>query len=133
MDASSILVAVPNSRLATALAGALSEYLPGIVVDTGPVEHGAGGVVVTTPASCSPSECRRLALEGTRLIVISPMALLSERRLYEEAGAFAYLPMQIDATELIANAVKLALRHGHLLDGRDARTAFSQEVSPRPC
>lgn len=89
--------------------------------------------MVTTPASCSPSECRRLALEGTRLIVISPMALLSERRLYEEAGAFAYLPMQIDATELIANAVKLALRHGHLLDGRDARTAFSHEVSPRPC
>lgn len=133
MDASSILLAVPNSRLASALTGALTEFLPGIVVETGPVEHGAGGVVVTTPASCSASECRRLALEGTRIIVISPMALIAERRLYEEAGAFAYLPMQIDATELIANAVKLALEHGHLIDGRDSRTAFSHEVSPKAC
>ena len=133
METDSVVVAVPNPRLGKALEVALAELLPGIVVTSGPIEHGVGGVVVTTPGACSPPECRRLHEQGTRIIVLSPMALASERRLYEGAGAFAYLPMQIDATELIANAVRLAVHNRHLAEGRDSRTAFSHEVSPRPC
>lgn len=124
---------MPNPRLGKALGAALMELLPGIVIESGAVERGVGGVVVTTPGACSIPECRRLAQQGTRLIVISPMALVSERRLYESAGAFAYLPMQIDATDLIANAVRLALRGRQRGDTRDSRTTFNHEVSPRAC
>ena len=61
------------------------------------------------------------------------MALISERRLYESAGAFAYLPMQIDATDLIANAVKLAVHSRQRADATESRTTFNQEASPRAC
>lgn len=128
-----MLVAVPNPRLGNALRGALADLLDGVVVESGSLSDGPGGVVVTTPAACSPVDCRRLAQQGTRLIVISPMALVAERRMYESSGAFAYLPMQIDATELIANAVKLALHHHQRAEGRDSLTARSHELSPRAC
>ncbi len=124
---------MPNARLGQALGTALREFLPGVPIESGDLEDGSGGVVIAAPGSCSPSECRRLAQQGTRIIVISPIALVSERRIYEEAGVFAYLPMQIDATELIANAVKLAIRHGHRRDGWESRTTSSHELSPRAC
>ncbi len=133
MDAGSVFVSVPSPLLERALHGALAELLPDVVVENGSLDMGAGGVVVTTPAACSPAECRRLTAEGTRLIFISPIPVTAERELYEGAGAYAYLPMQIDATHLLANAVKLALAGDHGGVALESRTAFSQDMSSSAC
>ncbi|MCC6960295.1 MAG: hypothetical protein IT301_10645 [Dehalococcoidia bacterium] len=133
MEAGSVFVSVPSALLEKALHGALAELLPDVVVENGSLEQGASAVVVTTPAACSPAECRRLAAQGTRIIVISPIPMAVERELYEGAGAYAYLPMQIDATHLLANAVKLALAGDHGGVVLESRTAFSQDMSSSAC
>ena len=133
MDAGSVFVSVPSPLLERALHGALAELLPDVVVENGSLEQGAGAVVVTTPAACSPAECRRLAAQGTRIIVISPIPMAVERELYESAGAYAYLPMQIDATQLLANAIRLALSRDQGSIVLDSRTALSQDMSSSAC
>lgn len=127
-------MAVPDSRLGAALQTALGQLLPGVFLERGDLMECEHDVVVTVPGACSPADCRKLATNGARVIILSPMALLSERRLYEAAGAFAYLPMQIDATTLIANTIELALIHLQGFEpATDSRTAVSHEPSPRAC
>lgn len=127
-------MAVPDSRLGAALQTALGQLLPGVLLERGDLMECEHDVVVTVPGACSPVDCRKLATNGARVIILSPMALLSERRLYEAAGAFAYLPMQIDATTLIANTIELALIHLQGFEpATDSRTAVSHEPSPRAC
>lgn len=132
VEAANVVVSVPNARLGRALEQALSDLLPGFTVETGEPEEGTGAIVVATPGTCSLLDCRRLVKEGTRVILISPTAMVAERRLYEEAGAFAYFSMQIETTNLIANAVRLAAGTAHSPE-RASRTTASHELSPRPC
>lgn len=127
-----MVVAVPNPRLGKALVATLSDLLPGIGIAPGPSHDGIGRIVVTTPAACPVQECRSLVNAGTRVIIISPIPLVSERRLYEEAGAFCYLPMAIDATTLVANAIRLAGVYREV-EPIEARATCSQESSPKAC
>ena len=132
MDTSSVIVAVPIPRLGSALVSALSDLLPGVTIESGTLDEGIGRIVVTTPSACSPLECRNLVNTGARVIIMSPIALASERRLYEEAGAFSYLPMAIGNTGLIANAIRLAGAY-RFAEPMTSCATLSQESSPRAC
>ncbi|MEO8539308.1 MAG: hypothetical protein ABI577_06165 [bacterium] len=131
MEAKVVTIAVSNPRLGHALEVALADQLPGFGFSIGTVDDVDCETVVTTPSCCSLADCRRLVASGATVIIISSIALRSEQILYEEAGASSYLPMSIDATHLIAHAVKRAATRQ-----RDERTAscttLSQDRSPRP-
>jgi hypothetical protein len=127
------VVSVLNPRLGKALVTALSEMLPGIGIAPGSLHDGIGQIVVTAPAACPATECRSLVNAGSRVIILSPIPLASERRLYEEAGAFCYLPMAIDTTTLVANAIRLAGGYRAAVEPIEARATCSQESSPSAC
>lgn len=134
MKTSSVVVAVDDSRLGRALEVALVAFLPEFEVERRPA-RGTGEIVVTTPASCSPERCRELVLAGARVIVISPLAPISERDRYEESGAFRYLPMVINATSELANAVRMAAveTYSPPLTVTAAAAACSHDGSPTTC
>ncbi len=108
MGSSKVVVAVNDARLGRALEAALVGFLPEFEVERRALSEASGEILVTTPATCSPEVCRALVGTGSRVIVISPLTPSSEQRDFEEAGAFRYLPMALDATNEIASAVRMA-------------------------
>lgn len=107
-SSSTVVVWVNDSRLGRALEAALETFLPEFTVERGSPRGAHGEIVVTTPASCSLARCRELTIAGSRVVVISPLAPITERHSYEQAGAYRYLPMVLDAISELAEAVRTA-------------------------
>ncbi len=74
-----------------------------------------GEVVVTTAMDCPPEAARRFVDGGASVIVLTPIAREEEEARYLRAGVLAYIPMAIDAYNLMG-ALRAALenRHGWL-------------------
>ncbi|MGE0601412.1 MAG: hypothetical protein AB7J35_18350 [Dehalococcoidia bacterium] len=54
------------------------------------------------PSDCSVSECQSLTEDGRDVIVLSPTPAAAEALAYRNAGAVAYLPLDIDGARLLA-------------------------------
>ncbi len=67
------------------------------VLDTdGPVP-----TVLVAPAPDLPvRSCRQATINGLRVIVLAPVPREREQLAYEDAGAYAYIPMSVDIREL---------------------------------
>lgn len=57
-------------------------------------------MVVTTTTDCSVDECRVLARDGSRVVVLASAANAGMAERYLSGGASAYLPMRVDVNEL---------------------------------
>ena len=106
----SIRIAVANVPLARALLTRVTGAMNGISVSADGMfgSVGPGDVLVTTPTDCSAVECHLLAQQGTAVIVLAPVIREFDRARYLEAGATAYIAMQIDTADLVA-AIRGAL------------------------
>lgn len=86
---------------------ALSDLLAGT-----PEGDGTGRTVVVAPAGDCPSDrCAALTAAGCRVIILAPIPRADDQARYAAAGAFAYLPMSIDARSL-RSTVRAALQPG---------------------
>jgi hypothetical protein len=134
MDTRELAVVVDDARLSRALEISLGDLLPDFTVASGTIENSVGKFVLTTTSSCSLERCQCLAAQGSRVIVLSPMALISEQRDYERVGAFRYLPMSVGTTSAIAEALReTVLTYSERADATALRAAASHESSPRRC
>ena len=65
--------------------------------------------VLVAPASDLPvRSCRQAAINGLRVIVLAPVPRERDQLAYEDAGAYAYIPMSIDSRELGQRIMALA-------------------------
>lgn len=60
-----------------------------------------GDMLVAPVGDCPVERCAELVRHDVRVIVLTPIPRDSERALYLDAGACAYVPMTIDSSELL--------------------------------
>ena len=101
MASSGIYVVTGDRALKRALVGRIQRahdfHLP--ASDGSFDQLGAGDLVLTTPADCSPAFCAQLVAAGVKVIILAPVVREADRARYRRCGA-GYIPMLVDTEQL---------------------------------
>ncbi|MGK2964220.1 MAG: hypothetical protein ACSLFM_01290 [Tepidiformaceae bacterium] len=96
-----IRILAASDALRGALAMRLAEartIAPSVTLD-GAMER--GDIAVVSALDYPPPACNELVRQGIRVVVLAPVARESDREEFMQAGVYAYLPMAVDADELV--------------------------------
>lgn len=64
-------------------------------------ELAPGDIAVVSALEHPPESCTELVQRGIWVVVLAPVAREAERAEFIQAGVYAYLPMAVDADELV--------------------------------
>lgn len=101
MALGNLYVVTGDSALKRALVGRIQRapdfHLP--ASDGSFDQLGAGDLVITTPADCSPAFCAQLVAGGVKVIILAPVVREADLARYRRVGA-EYIPMLVDTEQL---------------------------------